>query len=94
MKNRALDSIVIWVVVTGFFWGLGLLIAWGDYALNKSLIDAVRFTQFEWWHWITWRHWWAWLFAYDLGAYLLYSFIVCSIISAIITFIWFGREWD
>ena len=94
MENRVLESILIWIIASFILWGLGLLIAWADYSLNKSLIDVVRFTQFEPHHWLTWRHWWAWLFANDFIAYLYLSFIVCGGIGAIIAFIWYFREWD
>ncbi|MHA1380786.1 MAG: hypothetical protein ACTSRG_20660 [Candidatus Helarchaeota archaeon] len=94
MDPRILKSLAIWVLLTVILWGLGLLIAWGDYALNKPLIDIIKFVQFEWWYCFTYRHWWAWLYVNDLGDYLIYSFIICAAITIVIALVWYGREWD
>ena len=94
MENRVIESLLVWVMASFALWGLGLLIAWLDYSLNKSLIDVIKFTQFEWWHFLTYRHWWAWLYANDLISFLYLSFIVCGVIGAVIAFIWYFREWD
>ncbi len=94
MENRVLETLVVGVIVFFICWLIGLTISWVDYSLNKAIIDTVRFTQFQWWTWITWRHWWTWLYANDLGSYLLYSGIVCIVLAGIVALIWFAREWD
>lgn len=85
MKHK--DEVIFFILLAilfGIFYGLGILITWLDYLLNKSLIDMIFPWNLQWWHIFTFRHWWTWLFVNNISAYLLYYAMICIIVAFVV----------
>ncbi len=85
---------IIGAIVFGICFGISILMSWLDYLFNWPLIRILKFVQFEWWHWLTFRHFWTYIYATDLPAYLMYMAIFSGIIAAVFLFFYAGRDWE
>ena len=93
-EGEIVELTIIGAIMFGILYGLAILLSWLDYLFNWPLIKVLKFVQFEWWHWLSFRHFWTYIYVTDLPAYLMYMAIFAGFITAVFLFFYVGREWE